>query len=83
MKTTIGSGTEGKTCKPHRIPPSEKMTMSALQNAYDEIADQYEKKIWFDQNILGVARLRKKMLLKASGRIFLCSLAMLKLPELI
>jgi ubiquinone/menaquinone biosynthesis C-methylase UbiE len=51
------------------IPLSEKMTASKLQIAYDEIADQYEKKVWFDQHILGVARLRKKLLSKASCKI--------------
>lgn len=60
---------EGKTCKPRRIPTSEKITANQLQNAYDEIADQYEKKVWFDQHILGVARLRKKLLSKATGKI--------------
>jgi ubiquinone/menaquinone biosynthesis C-methylase UbiE len=45
------------------------MTAGKLQNAYDEIADQYEKKVWFDQHILGVARLRKKLLSKATGKI--------------
>ena len=60
---------EGKTCKPQRIPPSEKLTALQIQNAYDEIADQYEKKVWFDQHILGVARLKKNLLSKASGKI--------------
>ena len=57
MKTITTS--EGKTCKPRHIPHDAKMTPTQLQNAYDEIADQYEKKIWFDQHILGVARLGK------------------------
>jgi len=69
MKTTISAEQKGKTCPPRRIPLSEKMTASKLQNAYDEIANQYEKKIWFDQYILGVARLRKKLLSKATGKI--------------
>ena len=60
---------EGKTCKPQRIPHSARMTSTQLQNAYDEIADQYEKKIWFDQHILGVSRLRRKLLSKANGKI--------------
>lgn len=67
MKTT--TATTGKTCKPHHIPNSEKMTADQVQSAYDESADQYEKKIWFDQYILGVARLRKKLLSKATGKI--------------
>jgi len=65
---TINANT-GKTCKPHRIPISEKMTVNQVQSAYNEIANQYEIKIWFDQHILGVARLRKKLLSKASGKI--------------
>ena len=69
MKTTISTNPKGKTCPPRRIPLSEKMTAGKLQNAYDEIADQYEKKVWFDQHILGVARLRKKLLSKATGKI--------------
>lgn len=69
MKSIISAEKEGKTCPPRRIPLSEKMTASKLQNAYDEIADQYEKKIWFDQHILGLAGLRKKLLSKATGKI--------------
>lgn len=48
MKSMIRAEKKGKTCPPHRIPLSEKMTASTLQNAYDEIAEQYDKKIWFD-----------------------------------
>jgi ubiquinone/menaquinone biosynthesis C-methylase UbiE len=69
MKSMIRAEKEGKTCPPRRIPLSKKMTASKLQNAYDEIAGQYEKKVWFDQHILGVARLRKKLLSKAAGKI--------------
>src|SRR6266545_3392864 len=69
MKTIISAEQKGKTCPPRRIPLSEKMTASKLQNTYDEIADQYEKKIWFDQHILGVRRLRKNLLSKATGKI--------------
>jgi len=69
MKSIIGTERKGKTCPPRRIPNSEKMTVNKLQSAYDEIADQYEKRIWFDQHILGVARLRKMLLSKATGKI--------------
>ena len=69
MKTIISAQKNGKTCKPQRIPTSEKMTVNQVQSAYDEITDQYEKKIWFDQHILGVARLRKNLLSKATGKI--------------
>jgi ubiquinone/menaquinone biosynthesis C-methylase UbiE len=69
MKTISSAEPKAKTCPPRRIPLSEKMTVAKLQDAYDEIADQYEKKVWFDQRILGVARLRKKLLSKATGKI--------------
>lgn len=69
MKSMISTEKKGKTCPPRHIPLSQKMTASTLQNAYDEIAEGYEKKIWFDQHILGVARLRKKLLSKATGKI--------------
>lgn len=67
MKTITAR--KGKTCKPQRIPNGAKMTVNQVQTAYDETADQYEKKIWFDQYILGVARLRRKLLSKATGNI--------------
>ena len=60
---------EGKTCKPQRIPPSAMLTASQIQNAYDEVAAQYEKRTWFDQHVLGVARLQRKLLSKAHGNI--------------
>jgi ubiquinone/menaquinone biosynthesis C-methylase UbiE len=66
MKSITGTG---KTCPPRHIPNSEKMTMHALQSAYDELAPQYEKKTWFDQHILGVARQRKQLISKAQGKI--------------
>jgi ubiquinone/menaquinone biosynthesis C-methylase UbiE len=61
--------TTGKTCKPRQMPNSEKLTADELQSAYDAIAHQYEKRIWFDQYFLGVARLRKRLLSKATGKI--------------
>ena len=67
MKTITAR--EGKTCKPQRIPLSAKMTADQIQESYNKIADQYEKKTWFDQHILGVARLRKKLFSMASGKI--------------
>ena len=67
MKTITTS--EGKTCKPQRIPHNAKLTAPQIQNAYDGIADQYEKRVWFDQHILGVARLKKNLLSKANGKI--------------
>jgi ubiquinone/menaquinone biosynthesis C-methylase UbiE len=59
----------GKTCNPRYIPNSEKLTVDELQSAYDAIADQYEKKTWFDQHILGVARQRKQLMSQARGNI--------------
>ena len=59
----------GKTCKPRHIPGSEKMTANQLQTAYNEIAEQYEKKTWLDQHILGVARQRKRLMSQAHGKI--------------
>jgi ubiquinone/menaquinone biosynthesis C-methylase UbiE len=66
---TINANTNGKTCKPHRIPDSAKLTRDQVQIAYDQIADQYKKRTWFDQHILGVGRLKKKLLSKATGKI--------------
>lgn len=59
----------GKSCKPRYIPNNEKLTMDQLQGAYDEIADEYEKRVWFDQHILGVARQRKQLMSRAHGKI--------------
>ena len=67
MKTITAS--EGKTCKPPYIPDDEKLTSDQLQGAYDEIAGEYEKRVWFDQYLLGVARRRKQLLSKAHGKI--------------
>lgn len=70
MKTiTTSTEKKGKTCPPLYIPSSEKLTAIQLQSAYDEIAEGYEKKVWFDQYILGVARHRKQLMSKAHGRI--------------
>lgn len=59
----------GKTCPPPYIPTSEKLAPDQLQVAYDEIADGYEKKLWFDHYILGVARQRKQLMSRANGKI--------------
>src|SRR5262245_1357180 len=59
----------GKTCKPPYIPNSEKMSLHELGSVYDEIADQYERKTWFDQHILGVARQRKQLISLAREKI--------------
>lgn len=70
MKTiTTSTEKKGKTCSPPYIPNSEKLTMNQIQNAYDEIADGYEKRVWFDQHILGILRHRKRLMSQAHGRI--------------
>ncbi|SRR6266498_223514 len=66
MKSVTGTG---KICKPRYIPNSEKLNVNELQNAYDEIANQFDKKTWFDQFILGVASQRKQLMSQAHGRI--------------
>jgi ubiquinone/menaquinone biosynthesis C-methylase UbiE len=67
MKTITAN--TGKTCKPPYVPNNEKMTVNHLQGAYDEIAEGYEKRIWFDQHILGVARQRKGLMSKIHGKV--------------
>src|SRR5262245_55942939 len=69
MKSITSRNRAGKTCPPRYIPNSEKLTMNELQDAYDEIAAQYEKMTWFDKYILGVARQRKRLMSKARGKI--------------
>ncbi len=69
MKTIIGMEKTGKTCKPARIPESAKLSIGQLQAAHDHVANQYDKKIWFDQHVLGVAGMRRKLFSKAAGRI--------------
>lgn len=69
MKSITSKTSAGKTCQPRHIPNSEKLKVNELQSAYDEIAAQYEKRIWFDQHILGVARQRKQLMSKAHGKI--------------
>lgn len=66
MKTIKSTG---KTCPPPYIPNSEKLTPDQLQVTYDEIANGYEQKLWFDQHILGVARQRKRLVSRANGKI--------------
>jgi ubiquinone/menaquinone biosynthesis C-methylase UbiE len=68
MKTTI-SQTKGKTCPPPYIPNAAKLKANELQSAYDELAPDYEQKLWFDQHILGVARQRKQLMPQAHGKI--------------
>lgn len=70
MKTiTTDTEKKGKTCPPPYIPNNEKLTVHQIQNAYDELAEGYENKVWFDQCILGVARHRRRLMSRAQGRI--------------
>ena len=70
MKTiTTNRDNKGKACPPPYIPNSEKLTVDQLQSAYDEIAEGYEKRLWFDQYVLGVLRHRKQLMSRAAGRI--------------
>ena len=69
MKSLTSKTSTGKTCKPPYIPDSEKMKVDELQVAFDELAAQYEKKTWFDQHVLGVARQRKQLMSMAHGKI--------------
>jgi ubiquinone/menaquinone biosynthesis C-methylase UbiE len=47
----------------------KELTQDELRNEYDSIANEYERKLWFDQHILGIARLRKQLMPKAQGKI--------------
>jgi hypothetical protein len=47
------------------------MKANELQSAYDELAAQYDKKTWFDQYILGVARQRKQLMSVAHGKFWM------------
>jgi ubiquinone/menaquinone biosynthesis C-methylase UbiE len=69
MKSIMSKPSTGKTCNPPYIPDQEKMKVSELQSVYDELATYYEKKTWFDQTILGVARQRKQLMSQAHGKI--------------
>jgi ubiquinone/menaquinone biosynthesis C-methylase UbiE len=51
------------------IMKPDSMTLDELQSEYDARADGYEQKLWFDQYILGVARLRKQIMSTAHGTI--------------
>ena len=51
------------------IISTEEMTSDELRSEYDSIASEYERRLWFDQSILGVARLRKQLMSKAQGKI--------------
>jgi ubiquinone/menaquinone biosynthesis C-methylase UbiE len=45
------------------------MTSRELQMAHDALAARYDRRTWFNEHVLGVARLRRKLLTRATGRI--------------
>lgn len=47
----------------------DSLTSNEIQSEYNARADQYEKQMWFDQHVLGVARLRKQLMSQARGAI--------------
>lgn len=47
----------------------KQLTRDELRGEYDSIANEYERKLWFDQSILGIARLRKQLMSRARGKI--------------
>jgi len=49
---------------------TKEMTLDELRAEYDSIANEYERRIWFDQSILGVARFRKSLISQSQGKIF-------------
>ena len=67
MKTTLAP--QPKACPPRRIPPAARMTSRELQKAHDTLAAEYDRRTWFNEHVLGVARLRKTLLSQATGRI--------------
>ena len=46
-----------------------KLTSDELRGQYDSIAPEYDSRLWFDQSILGVGRLRKQLMSNARGKI--------------
>lgn len=67
MKTTLA--TQSKACPPRRIPPAAQMSSRELQQAHDALAAEYDRRTWFNEHILGLARLRKRLLAQATGKI--------------
>lgn len=64
------SRTQGKTCRldlptaPTRYDSKEK-----LKTAYDEMAPTYNQRLWVDQHLLGVKRLRQQLMSQATGDV--------------
>ena len=51
------------------IPAVDIMSQEELRSQYDSVANEYERNLWFDQSILGVARFRKQLMSRAQGKI--------------
>jgi len=45
------------------------MSTRALQQAHDALAACYDQRTWFNEHILGLARLRRDLLSRTSGRV--------------
>ena len=52
-----------------KIVLAEEMTPDELRSQYDVIAPGYDRKLWFDQAIFGVARFRRQLMSQARGKI--------------
>jgi ubiquinone/menaquinone biosynthesis C-methylase UbiE len=48
---------------------TKEMTLDELRIEYDSIANAYERRLWLDQHILGVARQRRQLMSQAHGKI--------------
>ena len=46
-----------------------KLSKHSIQQAFDELAPDYDRRLWFDSHILGVERLRRQLMRQAEGRI--------------
>jgi ubiquinone/menaquinone biosynthesis C-methylase UbiE len=50
-------------------PPQLVMGKGQIRQAYDEFAPHYRRYTWIENNLLGVNRLRRRLMAKASGAI--------------
>ena len=46
-----------------------KMTSEEIRESFNQLAPDYDRRLWFDTHVLGVARLRRELMSQASGRI--------------
>lgn len=54
-----------KACKYER----RKMSKEQIRQSYDDLASGYSQAMWVENNVLGVKRLRRKLMSRASGKI--------------